>query len=366
MPTIRVDLPERGYDVVVGTGSLQRFDRYLHRLADQGRLFVVFDARVYALHGRRLMDHWGSFHPVELTIPVSEKRKTLREVEAIIGFLLEHEVNRKDAVLAVGGGVLSDMVGFAAASVLRGVRWGIVSTTLLGMVDAAIGGKTGVNHLRGKNLIGAFWQPRAVLCDLDFLSTLSERELVAGLGEIIKYAGLMGGETFATLARLLDMGDLLSGRRLTRLVAEAVQFKADIVASDEREGGLRMILNYGHTFGHAIEAVTGYRRLRHGEAVMLGMLAANEMGCLLMPAWRAGLEPHSALIRQILPMVPKTRLDSRQLVDAMALDKKRDLRVGRFVLIRALGEPIIVDSPPDEVIIEACERMIATYQALGA
>lgn len=366
MPTVKVALSERSYDVIIGSGALKRFDKYLRGFHREGRLFVVFDAQVYALHGQRLLKQWKPYEPIELTVPVSERNKTSKEVSGIIDFLLSERVGRRDTVVAVGGGVLSDMVGFAAATTLRGIRWGIVSTTLLGMVDASIGGKTGVNHARGKNLIGSFWQPRAVLCDIDFLSTLERRELVAGMGEIVKYAGLMGTDLCRMLMDLLESGDLLAPRRLAAVIREVVQYKADVVAADEREGGLRMLLNYGHTFGHAIETVTGYRKLRHGEAVILGVLAANEMSCLMMPRQRAALEPFNALVRRMLPFIPKTRLNPRELIGAMALDKKRQGQAGKFVLIRDVGEPIIVDSPPDEIIIEACERMVATYQALGA
>jgi 3-dehydroquinate synthase len=366
MPTVKVDLTERSYDVVIGAGALKRFDEHLRKLRREGRLFVIFDAQVYALHGERLMHHWQRLEPTELVVPVSEKNKTMKLATEIIDFLLSHRVTRSDTVVAVGGGVLSDIVGFAAATTLRGLKWVVVSTTLLGMVDAAIGGKTGVNHPCGKNLVGAFWQPRVVLCDLSFLPTLPPRELVAGLGEVVKYAGLMGDEMTNMLARFIESGDLLAPRRLTSLISECVRYKADIVAADEREGGLRMLLNYGHTFGHAIEVTTGYHRLRHGEAVILGILAANEMSCLLGYASRSRLEPYSALVRQMLPLIPRTRLNARKLVQAMALDKKRDSQTRRFVLIRTVGEPIIVDSPTDEVITEACERMIASYQALGA
>jgi 3-dehydroquinate synthase len=331
------------------------------------QVFAVFDAQVYALYGTHVMATLAQadISAVDIVIPAGERSKSAGALGDLYTFLLGKGIARADFVLACGGGVVSDLSGYAAATILRGVRWGILSTTLLGMVDAAIGGKTGINHKLGKNLIGAFWQPAFVVSDTEFLSTLPSRHLVAGLGEVLKYAGLAGGEFPDLVEKYLDRGDLLHHSQLRKLIRLSARYKADIVARDVREGELRMILNLGHTFAHAIEKTLGFGRLLHGEAVILGLDAAIELSGNLRAARRTRLKKYRELIWRLFPEVPQRRLDVPGIMDAMALDKKRSGSRSRFILLDSPGRPIITDTVPAEAVADAVTAMLEHYRAKG-
>jgi 3-dehydroquinate synthase len=209
------------------------------------------------------------------------------------------------------------------------------------MVDAAIGGKTGINHRLGKNLIGAFWQPEFVGCDLNYLQTLSRRDMVAGLGEIVKYAGLLGGRTPGGVRRYIDAGDLYDIKRLEPLVLMGARCKAGIVAADEREAGMRKVLNLGHTFAHGIESALGYGKLLHGEAVLLGLLACVELSRRVRPRSRRSLQQYDDLLASCLPLVPQRGIVAAKVMAAMKMDKKRASDRLNFVLLASPGEPFI-------------------------
>ncbi|MEE8578135.1 MAG: 3-dehydroquinate synthase family protein, partial [candidate division Zixibacteria bacterium] len=270
MPTVKVELGKRSYPIIIGDRLEEKLQSLLRKAVGKGKLFVFFDAQFHALHGDKLEKQIRSAcGNIEiLLLPRGERGKSASTVGKIHDFLLSEKISRSDLILACGGGITTDLAGYAAATVLRGVRWAALSTTLLGMVDAAIGGKTGVNHRLGKNLIGAIWQPEFVLCDLYYLNTLPKRQILAGLGEVVKYGALVGEPMIADLERLLKSGDMLDKKVLPRLVLKSAQYKAQLVAEDERDSGKRMFLNLGHTFGHAIEHSLGYGRLLHGEAVL--------------------------------------------------------------------------------------------------
>lgn len=369
MSRINVELDTRRYPIIIGA---EIRDHELPRLIQRhlkpgGRLFVVFDAQVYALYGPAIMSLLATTDRclTEMVIPPGEKSKSPSELQGIYDLLLTNRFSRNAFVLAVGGGVTTDLAGYAAATILRGIPWGAVPTTLLGMVDAAIGGKTGINHSLGKNLIGAFWQPSFVLADIGFLPTLPPRELIAGLGEVAKYAGLMGERFMKPLESYLDRGDLLDPHRLSRLVTLSAEYKADIVARDEREGRLRMLLNLGHTIGHAVEHAVGYGKLLHGEAVLLGLDAMIEVSALKKPARRAKLAAYQSLIRRLIAALPRRRISPEAVFEAISLDKKRDHATARFVLLDAPGRPLISHAVPESLIREAIAALLEHYESKG-
>jgi len=300
-----------------------------------------------------------------MVIPPGEKSKSAATLGRIHDFLIEEKISRSDMIIACGGGVTTDLVGYAAATILRGVRWGVVPTTLLGMVDAAIGGKTAINHRRGKNLIGAFWQPIFVHCDIGLLHTLPVRQMIAGLGETVKYGGLIGSGMTELLAGYLGRGKLYHQRDLIALVKLSAGYKADIVSRDERESGVRMYLNYGHTVGHAIEKAIGYGRLLHGEAVILGILAALEFGELCGIRRTRALVEYREIVTHLLTLVPHRRISLADVFDAMALDKKRRGADLRYVLLSRPGKPFVVEAVERRLIKKALQRMLAFYESHG-
>ncbi len=276
MPKLNLRLRNHSYPIVIGSGLDNQLVKLLKKYTGGNRVFTFFDSAVYALYGKQIEKQFSAkrISYITFVVPGGEESKSQDSLDKIYDFLLSEKISRTDFVLAIGGGVLTDLVGFAAASILRGVKWGAVSTTLLGMVDAAIGGKTGINHQRGKNLIGAFWQPSFVICDLKYLNTLPEREFFAGLGEVLKYAGLIGTRMSAPLKSYFESGNLLEFKKLQPLIQLSAKYKAKIVMADERESDQRMFLNLGHTFAHAIEKTLGYGKLLHGEAVIIGLLGS--------------------------------------------------------------------------------------------
>jgi 3-dehydroquinate synthase len=341
--TVTVALGERSYPIYIGADALSEDNLAAHIAGSQ--VAVVTNEVVAPLWLDALKTALGSkaagLDVFEL--PDGEAEKTLDNYAAILDFLITRRHNRSTTVIALGGGVVGDMAGFAAATYQRGVNFLQVPTTLLAQVDSSVGGKTAVNHSSGKNLIGAFYQPQAVFADLRLLETLPQRELKAGLAEVLKYGIIRDAEFFSWLTE--HAADLLAGSRdsLTTAITRSVEIKADVVAADEREGGVRAILNYGHTFGHAIEALTGYGRYLHGEAVAIGMVMAADL------SWRSGfmsVEQASAIKQAVasfdLPLLPP-QLSAQSMLEAMGMDKKVvDGRL-RLILARNIGEAFVTD-----------------------
>lgn len=347
---VRVDLAERGYDVVVGRGVLSDLARHVRLPRGARRAAVVTQPPVldrYTAPVRTALTVAGlDVH--ELVVPDGEQAKDVTVLGHLYRALARIPLGRRDLVVAVGGGVVGDLTGFLAATWHRGVAMVQVPTTLLGQVDAAIGGKTGVNLPEGKNLVGAFHQPIAVVADVDTLTTLPRRELIAGLGEVVKY-GLIHDPRILELleadAPAVVGGDLAV---FEELVMRSVAVKAAVVAADERESGQRAHLNLGHTHGHAIEAVTGYTRYLHGEAVAVGICTALRLGARIgLTPW-ALVERAEALLRQLGLPVRTSPLDRRALWAAMGRDKKARGGV-RFVLLEELARPTLVTPPADAV-----------------
>ncbi|MFO8045489.1 MAG: 3-dehydroquinate synthase [Halomonas sp.] len=358
--TLEVSLGERSYPIHIGPGLLGKPDALAPWLAGS-QVMVVTNEVVAPLYLERCRASLPADAEVrELVLPDGEATKTLQSVSRIWDALLEAGFNRRCTLVALGGGVIGDMVGFAAACYQRGVAFIQVPTTLLSQVDSSVGGKTGVNHPLGKNMVGAFWQPRAVLIDTETLATLPSRELSAGLAEVIKY-GLIRDVAFLGWLEGA-MADLraLDPAALTRAIECSCALKAEIVAEDETEQGVRALLNLGHTFGHAIEAHLGYGKWLHGEAVGVGMLMAAELSARL--GWldeSAVSRVRDILAAAALPLSAPTDMSVEDFLVRMRLDKKNiDSRL-RLILLRALGDACLSDeTTPEslEALIEAFPR----------
>ncbi|MEP7274569.1 MAG: 3-dehydroquinate synthase, partial [Acidobacteriota bacterium] len=281
METVKVALADRSYNITIADDALDQSGAITRESLNPKarRIAIISNPRVHALYGTRITRSLkkAGFGIVTHLIGDGERAKSLQTAERAWAFMIANRLERNDAVVALGGGVVGDLAGFVAAGFLRGIDYVQIPTTLLAQIDSSVGGKTAVNHRLGKNLIGAFHQPRAVVIDPQVLETLPRRELQAGLYEMLKYGIIRDRELF----------DAMEIATLPRLIARCCEIKAEVVAADEREGGLRQILNYGHTVGHALEAVTKYRRLKHGEAVGYGMK------CAAMIATEMGISPAS-------------------------------------------------------------------------
>jgi 3-dehydroquinate synthase len=355
---IRVPLAERPYDVVVGPGLLADLGKHLELPANAVNAAVVTVAPVAALYGDRVLAGLEALglqtHPV--VVPDGEAAKTMETLEALYHRFAAVPLTRADVVVALGGGVAGDLAGFAAATWNRGIAVIQVPTTLLAQVDAAIGGKTGVNLPEGKNLVGAFHQPSVVIADTDTLATLPPRERRAGLGESAKYGFIADTALLELLEARPDAAVACDPEVITEVVRRGVAVKARIVAADEREAGDRALLNYGHTIGHAIEAVTGYGTYRHGEAVALGMVAAARLGERLGISETGLADRTVALLERLGLPTGGVRVDPAELWEVMARDKKAKGGV-RFVLCTRPGHAIAVD-PPDRHVVDSVLRSL--------
>ena len=341
METLGVDLGERSYPIYIGPGLLGRLAELLPALAGK-QVLVVTNTTIAPLYLDQVMSGFEGLQASSLVLPDGEQYKTLDTLNQIYTALLERKHSRTTTLVALGGGVIGDITGFAAASYQRGVDFIQIPTTLLSQVDSSVGGKTGVNHPLGKNMIGAFHQPKAVIADTETLNTLPERELSAGLAEVIKY-GLIRDQQF--LSWIEDNMGLLVARdpvAMTYAIRRSCEIKAEVVAADEREGGLRAILNLGHTFGHAIEAAQGYGQWLHGEAVGAGMVMALDLSARLgfIPA-EAVERGRSVIAAAGLPVLGPANMTIDTYLEKMAVDKKNiDARI-RLVLLKTMGEAMI-------------------------
>ena len=331
--TIEVDLGDRSYPIVIGRDLLDgHFDLAAH-VGGQDCL-VVSNETVAPLYLDKLLQDLAGCSVASISLADGEAHKTLATMQQILDQLARRGANRDTTLIALGGGVVGDITGFAAACYMRGVSFIQVPTTLLAQVDSSVGGKTGVNHEKGKNLIGAFHQPKLVLIDTDTLNTLPERELRAGLAEVIKYGAICDSDFFAWLEANITSLLERDPAALASAVRRSCELKADVVAEDERESGRRAILNFGHTFGHAIERCQGYGDWLHGEAVAAGMLMAAQLSGI--PAEDvARLEKLTAAAG--LPTAPPD-IATRRWLGAMGMDKKVQQKKLRFVLLHSLGD----------------------------
>jgi 3-dehydroquinate synthase len=346
MITVNVDLGERSYPIRIGAGLLGSTDLFAPHIAGAS-ITIVTNETVEPLYGEALRATLAPLGKQVSTVvlPDGEAFKHWETLNRIFDTLLGTQADRKTTLIALGGGVIGDMTGFAAACYMRGVPFIQVPTTLLSQVDSSVGGKTGINHPLGKNMIGAFYQPQAVIADIGTLRTLPERELAAGIAEIIKTAAIADAAFFEWIEQNIEA---LNGRdpaALAHAVKRSCEVKASVVAADEREGGLRAILNFGHTFGHAIEAGLGYGEWLHGEAVGCGMVMAADLSV------RLGYVDE-AVRRRLVSLIAAARLPTRapalgdsRYIELMKVDKKAEAGTIKFILLKKLGETLITDVP---------------------
>ena len=357
--TVTVGLGERSYDIRIGPGLIGTAGAEIAPLLRQPRVAVISDETVAELHLPALTEGLAAegIRAMSLSLPAGEATKSWPQFERTVEWLLESRIERNDVVVALGGGVVGDLVGFAAAVLRRGVRFVQVPTSLLAQVDSSVGGKTGINAPQGKNLIGAFHQPSLVLCDTEVLNTLPERDFLAGYGEVVKY-GLLGDADF--FGWLEENGPrLAAGDEGARIAAirRSCEMKADIVARDETEQGDRALLNLGHTFCHALEAATGYSsRLLHGEGVAIGCAMAFELSsrlhlCSQEDPSRVRAHLRSMGMKTDLADIPGDLPDAAKLFDLMAQDKKVLDGKLRFVLARGIGQAFVTSDVPLQAVL---------------
>ena len=351
---LRVQSRYGGYDVHVGAGLAAGLADRLDARSLPARRVVVSQARIWRLHGRLIAPLLDRREPILL--PDGERHKTLATVSRVYDLLVRSGADRDTTMVAFGGGIVGDVAGFAAATYLRGVPIVQVPTTLLAQVDSAVGGKVGVNHAQGKNLIGAFHPPAVVVADPLLLATLPRREFRSGLYEVVKYGMIAGHDLFDRIASALAAIFAREPAPLARLVAEPCRIKADIVGRDEFQEGPRRVLNFGHTVGHALEAVTKYRRYLHGEAVALGMLVAAELSVArgIMP--EADRERLARLIMQMGPLPALADLSAAAALDAIRLDKKVASGRLHFVLPLVIGSVGVVGDVTDRELTKAMRK----------
>ena len=346
MKTLSLDLGVRSYPIYIGAGLLGD-STLLTRHVKESRIAIVTNTTVAPLYLARLRAAMASLNPVEVILPDGEQYKTLEVLSRIFDAMLSAHCDRRTTVVALGGGVIGDMAGFAAACYQRGVSYLQVPTTLLAQVDSAVGGKTGVNHPLGKNMIGAFHQPRAVIIDTDTLRTLPDRELSAGMAEVIKYGLIRDPDFFSWLEANLEKLLMLDPEALSFAIHRSCRNKAEVVAADERESGVRAILNLGHTFGHAIETGLGYGNWLHGEAIAAGMIMAADLSRRL--GWLSASDVarlEDLIQRARLPVRAPAQLQTPRMLELMSVDKKVQQGRLRLVLLKRIGEAVVTDDYP--------------------
>ncbi|MBF0309966.1 MAG: 3-dehydroquinate synthase [Magnetococcales bacterium] len=352
MPILTLDLGQRGYDIHIGSGLLAGLGGWVAPLLKQKRVGIVSNTTVAPLYLARvtaaLQNHGLECLPVVL--PDGEVHKNWQTLDTLFAELIRHRFERGSTLLALGGGVIGDMTGFAAASFQRGIDFIQIPTTLLAQVDSSVGGKTGINHTLGKNLIGAFHQPRLVVIDVETLTTLPKRQLAAGLAEVIKYGIIWDEGFFALLEERMDHLLALDGEWLGEIIRVSCAIKAEVVRQDEREHGVRALLNLGHTFGHALETLIGYGEILHGEAVAIGMVMAARLGERLGRHGKEEVERMRALmVRAGLP-VSAPPLSKEAFFEVMGRDKKVRSGRMRFVVPQGIGRATTeADIPREEV-----------------
>ncbi|MBD3879692.1 MAG: 3-dehydroquinate synthase [Quinella sp. 1Q5] len=343
MDKVTVDLGAASYEIFIGEDILGGVDKFV-----SGKALLVTQKNIFDLCA---LSYEVAF------IPDGETSKSLSEAEKLFTRAIELGLDRKSVIIALGGGVVGDLAGFVAATFMRGINLIQIPTTLLAQVDSSVGGKTAVNHALGKNLIGAFHQPRAVFIDLNFLKTLPEREIKSGLGEVVKY-GVISDEKF--FAYLEDNADKILSRDLKTLahvVKRSCEIKAAVVAADEKESGLRRILNFGHTTAHAIEEQTAYKRYRHGEAVAIGMMAAAMISCELGKTSAANVERLERLLKRFDMLTTCAGLDADKLYAVTFRDKKTVGGVVNWVLMRDFGSVEVSSNVPASVVKKVFGRL---------
>jgi len=343
--TVRVVLAERSYDIEIGSGTLVGLPEFLRARTKSDHAILITDSNVEELYadaaGDRLV---GEGWEVDVfAIEAGEPSKSVEAVDELWNAMLDEGADRQSAVVAIGGGVVGDLAGFAAATFARGLEFFQAPTTLLAQVDSSVGGKVGINLPGAKNMVGAFWQPRGVLCDVDALQSLPDREYRAGLAEVVKYGVILDADFFAYLEANVDPINARDAAALRRIVQRSCRLKADVVERDERETtGLRASLNYGHTFGHAFEAIGEYEALLHGEAVAAGMRCAMQLAVRLGRVDEAVYARQEALLESLGLLVEPLEADGEEILRLMYRDKKVAAGKLRFILPDRIGHVDLV------------------------
>jgi 3-dehydroquinate synthase len=367
MAKIKVDLKERSYDILIGTNILADLGGIISGEKWGRDIFIITDPLVNDLYGDALRRGLKSLRHRTLEVPRGERYKNLKIASQIYDDLVKFSAHRDSLIIALGGGVIGDLAGFVAATYMRGISYIQVPTTLLAQVDAAIGGKTAVNHPKCKNLIGSFFQPKLVHIDIQTLTTLPARELRTGLAEVVKYGVIEDADFFKFLeanshhltTKAFESPDTLraSLKVWQTIVAESAKIKARVVEKDEREGGLRMILNFGHTIGHALETLTKYKAYNHGEAVAMGMVAAAKVANRRKMIGQEAVSRIISLLEKLGLPTEIERLPSKKILESLAIDKK--VRAGKvqFVLPERIGKVVIKNNVPLKVVRQILKEM---------
>ncbi len=356
--SISVPLPHNPYDVKIAPGILNELGENLLPLKLGKKVLLISNPEIFEHYGKTAIESLkkANFEVFTHLIPAGENHKTPESLMSIYNNALENYLERSSTMIALGGGVIGDMTGFAAASWLRGINFVQVPTSLLSMVDASIGGKTGVNHPRGKNLIGAFYQPRLVLIDPYVLGTLPIREFRAGMAEVIKYGIIWDRDLFERLEQAESIDDFTSfpSELLQLILVRSCQAKVDIVSQDEKETGIRAILNYGHTIGHAIESLTGYTMINHGEAVAIGMVAAGKIA-LKSGLWNETEDRRQYLLikKAGLPTDIPSQINVENILSSLKTDKKVKEGSIHFILPEGIGKALITEGISNELILSS-------------
>jgi len=358
MQTVRVQTPSAKYQVFTGSGLLSTLQPRIEQVTGKlpKRVFVLTSPQIWALWSERFLESFSE-EPIILFLAPGERHKTLRSVEKLTRQMASAGGDRSSLLLAFGGGIVGDVGGFVAAIYMRGIPFIQIPTTFLAQVDSSVGGKVGVNLPEGKNLVGNFHHPLAVFADMDLLGTLPDRELRAGLYESVKAGMIRDRALFRYLESNHDQLMARDPAALEQVITASIRMKAGVVGKDEREGGLRMILNLGHTLGHAIESVTGYRKLLHGEAVGWGLIAALYLGKMRSTVTEAEFDRLMSLVHLYGPL-PPLKLNAARLVAATAKDKKHLGNRRRFVLPQGIGNAKVVEDVTPEELLEAAKYML--------
>jgi len=360
MKTLKVDLGQRSYPIFIGSDLIDRPELF-EACSKASSIYIVTNTTVAPLYAERLSKTLASFGKSVRTIalPDGESFKDWKNLQTIFDELLKHGADRQTILVALGGGVIGDMTGFAAASFMRGIRFIQVPTTLLSQVDSSVGGKTGINHPLGKNMIGAFHQPIAVIADLSTLKTLPPRELSAGLAEVIKHGAIADASFLDWIEANTSALLACDIEAMSHAVLRSCEIKSAVVSADEREGGVRATLNFGHTFGHAIEAGMGYGEWLHGEAVGCGMVMGAKLSCLLKKITQADADRLTRIIHAMHLPTTAPKFGADRYIDLMQVDKKAEGGQIRYVLLEQIGKAYIATAPHEAVI----ETLLATGAA---
>lgn len=354
MKDVYVNLGKDSYHIIIDKGALNQIGHLLSETISPCKTVIVTDKTVGPLYGNAVSDNLSEcdFDVKLVSIEPGEDQKTLSRAEELYEVLFGHKMDRKSLIIAIGGGVVGDLTGFVASTFMRGIPFVQIPTTLLAQVDSSIGGKVAVNHPLGKNMIGSFYQPKAVFIDTDTLGTLPKAEIIAGMAEVIKYGMIKDPDFFEFIEEHLFEIVELDSDVLEKIIYNSCKIKAQVVELDEKEEGLRAILNYGHTIGHALEALTSYKKYRHGEAVAMGMIYASKIAMKMGLIDNTVLERQESLLTRLGLKLMDNEIKPDDIVKILYQDKKAIGGKSRFVLPTGIGSVTITDKANDEIVLD--------------